>query len=430
MTHALVSTGLDHLPFPTVVIIGGGFAGITLVQKLVHKPLKVILIDRNNFHTFQPLLYQVATGSLAPDNIGFPFRRKISNMSNVAFRKAEVESIDPQEKTVITSKGVFSYDYLVLATGSKTNFYGNSQLEKNAMQLKSISQALDIRSAFLQEFENAMYLQDNERMAALNFVVVGGGPTGVEVSGALAEIRKNILTQEYKEVGVQQMHITLIEAGPRVLSGFSEKSSEVATEYLEEMGVRVMVNHRVKKYNGEKLVLEDGSELLTKTVIWSAGVMGGAVEGFPKETYTKNNRLSTDAYLRVKGVQDIFAMGDVASVDTEPTGHPMIAPVAIQQAHWLSLYFQSLVQSQSIEPFVFHDKGSMATIGRNKAVVEFGPLRFQGLVAWYIWMFVHLVSLIGFKNRLVVLFHWAMKYFSYKNVIHLIVRPYDQKKSL
>ena len=417
-----VSTGLDGLPGPTIVILGGGFAGITLVQKLARQAVKVLLIDQNNFHTFQPLLYQVATGSLAPDNIGFPFRRKIAKMPNVAFRKAQVLSVNTDAKNVATDQGVFQYDYLVVATGSQTNFFGNAALEKNSLQLKSISQALDIRSDFLQEFEDALYLQDDDRQSALNFIIVGGGPTGVEVAGALAEIRQNILRVEYKEVDASLMQITLIESGPRVLASFSPKSSDVAQNYLASMGVQLRLGQRVLDYDGDVVKLSTGESLRSRTVIWSAGVKGSAVPGLPAVSYTGNNRLQVDEFLRVQGVSDVFAVGDVASVGAK--GHPMVAPVAIQQAELLAQNVLKMVQNNvEWRPFSYVDKGNMATIGRNKAVVEVGRLRFQGLVAWYIWMAVHLVSLIGFKNRLVVLFNWGMKYFSHKNIIRLIVRP-------
>jgi NADH dehydrogenase len=392
------------------VVLGGGFAGITLIQKLAKQPVKVLLIDQNNFHTFQPLLYQVATGSLAPDNIGFPYRRKIAKIPNVAFRKAVVQSVDTQVQHIHTDQGIFAYDYLVVATGSKTNFFGNEALERNSLQLKSISQALDIRSDFLQEFEDALYLQDDDRRSALNFVIVGGGPTGVEVAGALAEIRKNILAEEYKEVDAETMQITLIEAGPRVLASFSEKSSHVAQDYLRSMGVQLRLGQRVLDYDGEMLTLSTGESLRSRTVIWSAGVMGAAVPGLPENAYTRANRLSVNDFLQVDCVG--------------PSGHPMVAPVAIQQAEVLAKNLLLLASNAApAHPFRFVDKGNMATIGRNKAVVEVGKLRFQGLVAWYLWMVVHLVSLIGFKNRLVVLFNWAMKYFSHKNIIRLIVRP-------
>jgi NADH dehydrogenase len=421
MTH-LVATGLDALPGPTVVVLGGGFAGITLIQKLAKQPVKVLLIDQNNFHTFQPLLYQVATGSLAPDNIGFPYRRKIAKIPNVAFRKAVVQSVDTQEQHIHTDQGIFAYDYLVVATGSKTNFFGNEALERNSLQLKSIAQALDIRSDFLQEFEDALYLQDDDRRSALNFVIVGGGPTGVEVAGALAEIRKNILAEEYKEVDAETMQITLIEAGPRVLASFSEKSSHVAQDYLRSMGVQLRLGQRVLDYDGEMLTLSTGESLRSRTVIWSAGVMGAAVSGLPANVYTRANRLSVNDFLQVDGVSNVFAVGDVAFVGAN--GHPMVAPVAIQQAEVLAKNLLLLASNAApAHPFRYRDQGNLATIGRNKAVVEVGKLRFQGLVAWYLWMAVHLVSLIGFKNRLVVLFNWAMKYFSHKNIIRLIVRP-------
>lgn len=425
----------EELPYPKVVIIGGGFAGLTLVKALENKPFKVTLIDKNNFHTFQPLLYQVATASLSADSIGYPFRRMVGPMKNVAFRMTEVQSVDYQQKTIMTSNGKMHYDILIVASGSKTNFFGNKAISARAMQLKSISQALDIRSVFLQEFEKAVSLTDKNDPAALqkalNFVIVGGGPTGVEVAGALAEIKNNILGKEYREVDAKSMNITLLDAGDRLLAAMSETSSTKALNYLNKMGVNVRFNAFVSDFDGQQLFLQSGEVMPTETVIWAAGVMGTALQGLKPEAYAKNGRLLVNEHNLVNGHDYVFALGDIAQMATESNqnGHPMVAQVALQQATNLADNMMRLVRKQQVHAFKYRDKGSMATIGRNKAVVEIGRLKLSGFVAWYVWMAVHILFLIGFRNRLAVLFNWAVKYFSYKNTIRLIVRPFSRQST-
>lgn len=424
---------LQNHPNPHIVIVGGGFAGLTLLNALANANFKVTLIDRNNFHTFQPLLYQVATASLSADSIGYPFRRTIGAFKNISFLMAEVDRVDDEQKIVFTNKGEIAYDLLVIATGSVTNFFGNAQIAANAMQLKSISQALDIRSVFLQEFEKAVLLSKKHDQDAvkriLNFVIVGAGPTGVEVSGALAEIRRNILRKEYPEINPELMCITLLDAGPRVLGAMSEKSGQTAKSYLLKMGVDVRTGTLVQSYDGEKVVLANGNEIDTQTVIWSAGVKGNAVEGFGKDTYTGNGRLVVNRYNEVKNLNGVFALGDAAFMETDlfPKGHPMMAQPAIQQANLLARNLKRVRDGKAPKMFEYRDKGSMATIGRNKAVADLGKINLGGTLAWYVWMVVHVMSLIGFRNKLAVLFNWAVKYFSYKNTIRLIIRPYNRK---
>ena len=418
---------------PHIVVIGGGFAGLTLLNALANANFQVTLIDRNNFHTFQPLLYQVATASLSADSIGYPFRRTVGAFKNMSFLMAEVDRVDDKQKIVFTNKGEVPYDVLVIATGSVTNFFGNAQVAANAMQLKSISQALDIRSVFLQEFEKAVMLskqQDPEEVKRiLNFVIVGAGPTGVEVSGALAEIKRNILRKEYPEINPELMCITLIDAGPRVLGAMSQKSGQTAKRYLLKMGVDVRTGTLVKSYDGKKVVLANGDEINTQTVIWSAGVKGNAVKGFEKELYTGNGRLVVNRFNEVKNLNGVFALGDAANMETElfPKGHPMMAQPAIQQADLLAQNLKWIQAGKTPKMFEYNDKGSMATIGRNKAVADLGKIHLGGVLAWYVWMVVHIMSLIGFRNKLAVLFNWAVKYFSFKNTIRLIIRPYTRK---
>jgi NADH dehydrogenase len=420
----------EDLPYPNVVIVGGGFAGLTLVKNLANRPVKVTLIDKNNYHTFQPLLYQVATASLTPDSIGYPFRRMVGPMNNIVFRMAEVQEIDFKGKEVTTTSGTIPYDILVLATGSTTNFFGNEQIARHAMQLKSIPQALDIRSVFLQEFEKAARLVDSNDTeglrTALNFVIVGGGPTGVEVAGALAEIKRDILRKEYREIDPDLMEITLVEAADSILLSMTKKSSERAKAYLEKMGVQVLTNALVTSYDGHKMCLHNGITIHTETVIWAAGVKGNALKGLSPTAYLPNGRLLVDEYNIVNGHEFVFALGDIAQMNTTdyPRGHPMVAQVALQQAENFAKNIFRVSHKKSAKPFVYVDKGSMATVGRNKAVAEIGNIKMGGALAWYVWMAVHILFLIGFRNRLAVFFNWAIKYFSHKNTIRLIVRPY------
>lgn len=420
----------DALPHPTIVVVGGGFAGLELIKRLSGKPFKVILLDKNNYHCFQPLLYQVATGSLGADNIAHPFRRTVGPMPNVIFRMAEVLRIDALNNQVHTDHGSFTYDHLVLATGTVTNFFGNQRIAREAMQLKSINQALDIRSDFLQEFEAAIYLEDEHaQRQRLNFVIVGGGPSGVELAGALAEIRKTILKHEYREVESQRMQIHLVDSGNEVLGNFSPKSRAAALKFLHELGVHVKLNMLVTDYDGDTVTFKDGSTMPSTTVIWTAGVKGAPVPGLEPALEERPARLRTDAFNRVEGTATIYALGDLALDRSDPLwpkGHPQVAPAAIQQAAHLALNLLRKPGEQWV-PFKYRDKESMATIGRYKAVVDLGRLKFGGPIAWFLWLFVHLMSIVGFRSRVMVLTHWAWKYLSWKNTIRLIIRPYVRK---
>lgn len=419
----------DRLPYPTVIVVGGGFAGLEVVQRLAGKPYKVLLLDKQNHHCFQPLLYQVATASLSADSIAHPFRRTIAPMPNVAFRMTDVRAVVPAENKVITDNGPLNYDILIIATGSTTNFFGNKQVEEQAMQLKSISQALDIRSDFLQDFEAALYLKDEtHQRRQLNFVIVGGGPTGVELAGAMAEIRKTVLRHEYLELDSDRMMINLVDSGDRLLKAFSTKSSEKALAYLQGMGVKVNFGLRVTGYDGELLTFKDGSQMETNTVIWAAGVRGTCLPGTESGFHPQANRYRVDAQNRVEGTTNIYALGDVAlmTADTAwPDGHPQVAPAAMQQARHLA---RNLLRREADRtPFRYTDKGSMATIGRYKAVIDAGRFHMAGALAWFGWIFVHVMSLVSFRNRMMVLFNWAWKYLSWKNTIRLIIRPYVRR---
>lgn len=421
----------DALPYPTVLVVGGGFAGLELVKRLAGKPFKVILLDKNNYHCFQPLLYQVATGSLGADNIAHPFRRTVGPMPNVLYRMAEVVRIHPERNRVETDHGTFAYDHLVLATGTVTNFFGNQRIAHEAMQLKSINQALDIRSDFLQEFEAAMYEQDEQgQRKRLNFVIVGGGPSGVELAGALAEIRKTILKHEFREVDSRRMQIHLVDSGDAVLGNFSPKARTLALKFLLQLGVNVKLNTQVTSYDGGTVTFKDGGTMESTTVIWTAGVKGRPIPGLEAVVEERPARYRTDAFNRVEGTLNIHAIGDIALDRSDPKwpkGHPQVAPVAIQQAAHLAKNLLRKDPSQW-KPFTYRDKGSMATIGRYKAVVDVGKLKFGGPIAWFLWLFVHLMSMVGFRSRVMVLTHWAWKYLSWRNTIRLIIRPYVRKE--
>lgn len=422
----------DALPYPQVVVVGGGFAGLELIKRLEGAPYKVLLLDKHNHHCFQPLLYQVATASLSADSIAHPFRRTVAPMPNVAFRMARVLSVKPQEKRVVTDNGEFAYDILVLATGSTTNFFGNAQLEQEAMQLKSIGQALDIRSDFLQDFEAALYAQDEAgQRRCLNFTIVGGGPTGVELAGALAEIRRTVLKREYRELDSDRMQIWLVDSNDRVLKSFSERASANALRYMKDMGVNVRFGARVTGYDGSVVTFQDGSTMESNTLIWAAGVKGVTLPGLEAAEVPKADRYHADRFNQLQGVPDVFALGDVALMAEGKweRGHPQVATAAIQQARLLGDNLIRRAEGRAMKPFTYTDKGSMATIGRYKAVVDVGRLHIGGLLAWMAWMFVHLMALVGFRNRFQVLMAWAWKYLSWKNTIRLIIRPYIRRSA-
>ena len=416
---------------PRLVIIGGGFGGLELVKTLKNKDIQVILIDRNNYHTFQPLLYQVATAGLEPDSIAYPIRKIFKSHDNFYFRVAEVEHISPEQKAVETNIGSISYDYLAIATGSRTNYFGMDSLEMLSMSLKSVPQALDLRSYMLQLFEEAILEPDvKERERKMSFVIVGAGPTGVELAGALGELKRHVLPNDYSELDVRRMQIHLIEAGPRILPALGGKSSSKAEEYLKELGVTVWKDTQVTDYDGLTAQTQKGKELQTRTLIWSAGVEGNAIEGIHADSIVKGNRILVDEYCRIKGLKDVFAVGDVAAMISEdfPKGHPMVAPVAMQQGECVGKNLLREAKGKEPKPFEYFDKGSMATIGRNRAVVEVGKLKWQGAFAWFVWMFVHLISLVGFRNQLVVFINWMWNFLNYDRGIRLIVRPFKREK--
>ncbi len=417
--------------FPRVVIVGGGFGGIEIAKGLKNKEVEVLLLDRNNHHTFQPLLYQVATGTLDAPSIAFPLRKMFRKQENFTFRIADVRRIDAANKLLDTDIGPIAYDYLVIATGATTNFFGNKDIEYYAMPMKSVKEAVAIRSFILQNIEDA--LRENtasDRAPYLNFVVVGGGPTGVELSGAIAEIRNHILAKDYPELRKEDMNVYLVEGLPKILANLSPQASEKAALYLKELGVKTLLSTQVTGYDGDAITFADGNRIQTKTVLWSAGVAGQFPEGISKETIVRGNRIRVDEQCRVIGTDDIFAIGDVAAMITDelPRGHPGVAPVAQQQGRFLAKQIVRMLNNQPTERFVYFDKGSMATVGRNKAVVDIGKIRFQGFFAWWVWMFVHLMSLVGFRNRVVTFINWTISYLTFNAGIRLIIHRYRRPK--
>ena len=417
---------------PRVVIIGGGFAGVSLAKNLKNKNFQVVLLDKHNYHNFQPLMYQVATGGLEAGSIAYPIRKIVQEHKETFFRMAAVERIDTQNKKVITDIGTIYYDYVVIATGSTNNYFGNKEIEKNSMVMKTIPEALDIRSLILENFELALQTNDMEvRKALMNFVIVGAGPTGVELAGALAEMKKAVLPKDYPDLDISMMEIHLVQGGARVLDAMSEKSSKAAEKFLKQLGVKIHVNTIVTNYDGQTVTTKDTLTFNSQAVIWSAGVKGAPVDGVV-DALDRASRVRVNDYNQVEGFEDVFALGDVAAMYGEKYkfGHPMMAQPAIQQGELLAENLERLSKKQSLKKFVYNDKGSMATIGRNKAVVDLPKLHFNGVFAWFVWMFIHLISLIGFKNKVLVFWSWVYNYFVFDRESRIIIRPFRKKKQL
>jgi len=421
---------LPDSDLPRVVIIGGGFAGLALVEKLKHKEVQVVLFDKNNFHQFQPLLYQVATSALEPDSIVFPFRKQINGYKNVLFRLAEVKEIQSSLNTVVTNKGSVHYDYLVLATGTTTNFFGMDSVEVNGLGMKDIRDSLNIRHMMLQNLEQAtITCDDNERNALTNFVIVGGGPAGVEMAGALAEFCKYILPKDYPEYPSSIMNIYLVEANHQLLNTMSDKASSKTLNYLKSLNVKVLLNEIVSDYDGSQITTKSGKTILARNLIWTAGVKGQFPKGIDEKHVVRGNRLKTNSYLKVEGYQNIFAIGDIASLisDDTPKGHPQVAQAAIQQGKYLGNSLLNIIKDKPIKPFKYKDKGSLATVGKRRAVADLGKFKFAGYFAWLLWSIVHLMSISGFRNRLMVGFNWAVSYFTYEKSNRLIIRDFKPK---
>lgn len=422
-----------------LVILGGGFAGLRLARKLNNKHgFEITLIDKFNFHQFQPLFYQVATASLDASNISFPLRKAFQHSKNVHIRLATVQKILTTENTVVTDIGNFDYDKLVIAMGGDTNFFGNQQLSEHAFPMKSTVEALQLRHRLLSLFEEAVSAQDKhddtQFQRLMNIVIVGGGPTGVELSGAISEIKRHELPGDYPELDVNRLNIYLLEGSPKILGAMSEKSSRHSFQYLQRLGIKVMVNTTLKEYDGRKATLQNGETIDTAMVIWAAGIKGNVPEGISKDFVVRGNRIKVNRQFLIEGTQNIYAVGDVAYLEEPawPHGHPQLAGVALQQADLLAKNFLALQQNSntSLKDFVYNDKGTMATVGRNLAVVDIPKprLHFKGFIAWMIWMGLHLFLILGVKNRFFVFSNWIYKYITKDQNLRLIFRPFYRGK--
>jgi NADH:ubiquinone reductase (H+-translocating) len=415
-----------------IVVIGGGFAGLKLIRKLVKHKFQVVLIDKNNYHQFQPLFYQVATAGLEPSAIAFPFRKVFQSRKNFFLRVTEVISIDTSLKRVITRIGYVNYDILVVATGAETNLFGMEHLRNLVYPMKSVSEALGLRNRIIENYENALIVEDtDEREGLLNIVIVGGGATGVELAGALAEMKRFILPKDYPELDFNKMYIYLLEASDGVLKGMTQESSAKAFEYLMRLGVRVWTDSRVKDYDGKNVILENGKTLRSNTFIWAAGVCGIPLDGINKTAIGRAGRLIVNEFSKVEGYDNIYAVGDIAFMSTRdfPNGHPQVAQVAIQQADSLARNLISEQKGKQLKPFKYRDLGSMATVGRNLAVVDLPFIRFNGFFAWLVWMFIHLMSIVGVKNRILIFVNWLWNYFTFDQSLRLIIRPKSAGKN-
>jgi NADH dehydrogenase len=411
-----------------VIIVGGGFAGIQLARNLDKKSFDVLLIDRLNHHQFQPLFYQVATSQIEPSSISFPLRFIFGKSSDVKIRMTEVIEIIPSTNSILTNDGIFEYDMLVLATGCKTNFFNNPQIERFAFPLKTTYDAISIRNHIIHTFEKVLSANPNELKGLLNLIIVGAGPTGVELAGAFAEIKKYVLPKDYPGIDFSELSIYLIEGSNRVLVNMSEKAGITSGDYLEKMGVKLLTQRFVKNYDGEIVVLSDGTVIPSKTVIWAAGVIGNKINGLPESNWIANNRIKVDRNNKVQGFENIYALGDLAFMETPlyPKGHPQVANVAINQAKLLAKNLKRLSLKKQLLTYEYKDLGSMATIGRNKAVVDLPFVKFQGYFAWLIWMFLHLMLILSVKNKLIIFINWAWNYLTKNSSLRLILKAEDR----
>lgn len=410
-----------------VVIVGGGLGGLRLAEDLYGSGMQVVLIDKNNFHQFPPLIYQIASAGIDPSSISFPFRQIFRKRKDFYFRMAEARMVDTEKKILQTSIGKIDYDYLVLAAGATTNFFGNKNIEEWAIPMKTVPEAMGLRNALLSNFERALTCAtEEERQELLNVVIVGGGATGVEIAGALAEMRRYVIPYDYPDMDSSLMHIYLIEAGDRLLAGLSQESSQKAYEFLKSMGVDIQFGKMVTDYRDHKVVMKDGTEIPTRTFLWVSGIRANAMPGIDESHMGRGFRFKVDEYNRIPGVEDVFAIGDQCLQTSDaayPNGHPQVAQVAIQQAKNLAKNLKLINQgadSSALTAFHYKNLGSMATIGRNKAVVEIGKFRSQGFFAWVLWLVVHLRSILGVKNKMMVLLNWLWKYISYNDSIRMI----------
>ncbi|MFZ1497356.1 MAG: NAD(P)/FAD-dependent oxidoreductase [Saprospiraceae bacterium] len=413
-----------------IIVVGGGFAGIQIVKNLDRTLFDVLLIDKLNHHQFQPLFYQVATSQIEPSSISFPLRKIFNNQKNVQIRLAAVLSVNLNTKKILTTIGEFDYDFLVLAMGCTTNFFGNENISSNALTLKTTYDAITIRNHIILTFEKLVSAKESELEALNNLVIVGAGPTGVELAGAFAEIKKNILPKDYRGTDFSKFKVYLIEGSKNTLSNMSEASKSESKNYLERLGATILTETFVKNYDGETLILSNGETIKTKTVIWAAGVIGNKIEGLSSEAITSGNRLKVNRFNEVVGCKNIYALGDIAFMTTEKysKGHPQVANVAINQAKMLAKNFKAMVQNKPMREFEYKDLGSMATIGRNKAVVDLPRMHFKGYFAWLVWMFLHLMLILSVKNKLIIFINWAWAYLTKDTSLRLILKGDDSRK--
>ena len=418
-----------------VVIVGGGFSGLNVAKRLKNSGFQIVLIDKNNYHQFPPLIYQVASAGMEPSSISFPFRKLFSRRRDVYFRMAELRAIFPEKKLIQTSIGKVDYDYLVLAAGSTTNFYGNKNVEEEAMPMKTVSEAMGLQNAILANLERSITCANKvEQQELLNVVIVGGGATGVEVAGVLSEMKRTVLPHDYPDLDSSLMNIYLIEAGNRLLSGLSPESSEAVERFLRKMGVNVLLNKMVTDYRDHKVMLADGSSIATRTFIWVSGVAGSEVGNLGKEHLGRGRRVLVDEFNRVKGLDGVFCIGDQCLMEggdkDYPHGHPQLAQVAIQQGRNLAANLRRLENGKKLRPFRYRNLGSMATVGRNKAVCEFSSVKMAGFVAWVMWLVVHLRSILGVRNKVFVMLNWVWNYFNYNQSLRMIFYPRKAKEIL
>lgn len=433
-----MSINIPQSPLPRVVIAGGGFGGLKLAQELDSRHFQVILIDHHNYHQFPPLIYQVASSGLEPSSIAFPFRSALRKKTGFVFRLAEVQGVAPERNLLLTSVGEVKYDYLILACGGTTNFFGNDQIARHSLPMKTLYESMNLRNVLLQNIEKALVSDDEERRnALLTVAIVGGGPSGVEIAGALAEMKRYVLPKDYPYLDSSLFRIHLLDASPRLLQAMSERSSETAARGLREMGVEIHTGTMVSDYDGKTLRLSDGSEMKTRTVIWVSGIVANAVEGIQAEALGRGRRILVDEHNEVKGLTNVFAIGDQCLMTADanyPNGHPQLALVAIQQARLLARNLRARQEGKPLSPFHYKDLGSMATIGRNRAVAEIRGAKWGGFTAWMLWLVVHLRSILSVRNKVIVLLNWIWNYVTYDRSLRLIlkrnipVEPYHQRE--
>lgn len=406
-------------------MLGAGFAGLQLARRVKDTEYDITLIDQFNFHQFQPLFYQVATGGLEPSSISFPLRKIFQRKKNVHVRIAKVQNIDLEKQLVHTDACDFKYDYLVIATGCTTNFFGNKNIEQHAFPMKSTVEAITLRNRILLNFEEALDCSGEDLEGIMNIVIAGGGPTGVELAGALIEMKKNVLPRDYPDMDFSRLNVYLLEGGPVTLAPMSKESQQKSQAYLEKMGVQVWTQALIQDYDGKKITIKDGRTIRTNTLIWAAGVTGNVPVGIPQEKLVRGNRIKVDEYNKVEGLSNVFAIGDIAYMEAKDweRGHPQLANVAINQAKNLAANFKAMLSNRQLKPFTYKNPGTMATVGKRKAVVDLPFWKFQGFFAWLVWMFLHLMLILSVKNKLIIFINWALAYFTNDTTLRLILLP-------